>query len=133
MYRNSYGDYVMSRSDTVGLPVRGKVDFAVVSDPVEMNPGSKMMARVVYRNTGAAPVYSAQARIVAVPPFTTSDDISSLGDIPPGASAVATFGLTTDSTATIKEYGLDSEVPVPGCYQQFLCFRFHRGQGKCHA
>jgi hypothetical protein len=110
MYQNSEGDYVTSRSDTVGVQVGGKVDFAIVSGPVVMNPGNKKVVAVEYRNTGAAPVYSAQARIVAVDPFTTSDDISDLGDLQPGESATATFGLTADRAATFKEYGLDSEI-----------------------
>jgi hypothetical protein len=110
MYQNSEGDYVTSRSDTVGVPVGGKVDFAIVSGPIVMNPGNKKQVTVEYRNTGAVPVYSAQARIVATDPFTTSDDISELGDLPPGGSAVATFGLTADRAATVKGYGLDSEI-----------------------
>jgi hypothetical protein len=110
VYQNTEGDYVTSRSDTVGIPVAGKVDFAIVSDPVVMNPGNKKMVRVEYRNTGAAPVFSAQARIVAIDPFTTSDDIFRLGDLQPGESAIAMFGLTADRAATIKEYGLDSEI-----------------------
>jgi hypothetical protein len=110
IYQDAEGDYVTSRSTTVGIPVGGKVDFAIVSGPVVMNPGNKKTVQVEYRNTGAAPVYSAQARIVAVDPFTTSDDISSLGDLRPGDSAFATFGLTADREATVKEYGLDSEV-----------------------
>jgi hypothetical protein len=110
IYQDTEGDYVTSRSTTVGIAVGGKVDFAIVSGPVVMNPGNKKTVQVEYRNTGAAPVFSAQARIVAVDPFTTSDDISSLGDLRPGESAFATFGLTADREATIKEYGLDSEV-----------------------
>jgi len=65
---------------------------------------------VTYKNTGAATVYGAQARVIAVDPFTTNDDISNLGDIRPGESAIASFGLTADRTALIKGYGLDSEI-----------------------
>ena len=109
-YQNTNGDYVTSRGDTVGIPVGGKVDFAIVSDPVVLNPGNKKVIRVEYRNTGAAPVYSAQVRIIAVDPFTSSDDISTIGDLFPGQSAIATFDITADRTATIKDYGLDSEI-----------------------
>ena len=41
VYKNKDGDFVTSRSDTIGIPVGGKVDFEVVSPPAEMNPGSK--------------------------------------------------------------------------------------------
>jgi len=109
-YENDEGDFIPSRSETIGVPIGGKVEFAIVSDPVVMNPGNKRVVTVTYRNTGAATVYSAEARIIAVDPFTTNDDISSLGDLRPGDSATASFGLTADRTALLKEYGLDSEV-----------------------
>jgi len=55
-------------------------------------------------------VYSAQARISAVDPFTSNDDTAFLGTIAPGEVKEATFEISVDSTATQKEYGLDSEV-----------------------
>lgn len=110
VYRNDEGEFVTTRSVTIGIPVGRIVDFAVVSDPVVINPGNKRAVTVMYKNTGAATVYSAQARIIAVDPFTTNSDISDLGDLKPGDTAIATFGLTADSTALIKKYdtGIES-------------------------
>jgi hypothetical protein len=110
VYQNSDGDYVTSRADTIGVPVGGKVAFDIVSPAPEMNPGNKKVMTVVYKNTGATPIYSAQARISAVDPFTSNDDIAYLGDLQPGQSATANFVVTVDKAATIKEYGLDSEI-----------------------
>jgi hypothetical protein len=110
IYQNTEGDFVTSRIETTGVAVSGKADFSVISDPAVINPGDKKVVTVIYKNTGAVPVYSAQARIIAVYPFTTSDDISPLGDLMPGDSASASFSLTLDRDATIKEYGLDSEI-----------------------
>jgi hypothetical protein len=110
VYQNHEGDFVTSRPDTIGIPVGGKVDFEIVSPPPEMNPGSKKVMTVVYKNTGESPVYSAQARISAVDPFTSNDDIAYLGDLKPGQNATANFVVSVDRAATIKEYGLDSEI-----------------------
>jgi hypothetical protein len=110
IYQNSEGDFVTSRTDTIGVPVGGKVDFEITSPPPEMNPGNKKVMTVVYKNTGETPVYSAQARISAVDPFTSNDDVAYLGDLQPGQSATANFVVSVDKAATIKEYGLDSEI-----------------------
>jgi hypothetical protein len=109
-YQNSEGDFVESRTDTIGVSVGGKADFAIVSSAPEMNPGNKKVMNIVYKNTGETPVYSAQARISAVDPFTSNDDVAYLGDIQPGQSASANFIVSLDKTATLKEYGLDSEI-----------------------
>ncbi len=110
VYQNSDGDFVTSRSDTVGIPVGGKVDFEVSSPPAEMNPGNKKVITVEYKNLGETTIYSAQSRISTVDPFTSNDDIAYLGDLNPGKTAVASYEITVDRSATIKEYALDSEI-----------------------
>jgi len=108
--QNKEGDFVTSRSDTVGIPVGGKIEFEIVSPPPEMNPGNKKVITVEFKNTGDSTAYSAQARISAVDPFTSNDDVAYLGDLKPNQSAKASYIVTVDRTATIKEYGLDSEI-----------------------
>jgi len=110
VYKNSDGDFVTTRSDTVGIPVGGKVDFEVISPPAEMNPGSRKVIHVEYKNTGETTIYSAQGRISAIDPFTSNDDIAYLGDLRQGESVVASYEVSVDRSATIKEYGLDSEI-----------------------
>jgi hypothetical protein len=110
VYENRDGDLVTSRKDTVGLPVGGKTDFAIVSMPAEMNPGNRKIVSVEYQNTGDTTVYSAQARISAVDPFTSNDDIAYIGDLMPGDSKNITYTISVDRSATIKQYGLDSEI-----------------------
>ena len=109
-YQNSDGDFVTSKTDTIGVPVGGKVAFAITSEPPVVHPGNKKVMTVVYKNTGETPVYRAQARISAVDPFSSNDDIAYFGDLEPGQSATANFVVTVDRSATIKEYGLDSEI-----------------------
>jgi hypothetical protein len=110
VYQNNEGDFVTSRSNTVGVSVGGKTDFAVTSPPAEMNPGNKKVMMVVYKNIGDTTVKSAQARISAVDPFTSNDDIAYLGDLKPGDSRSVSYVMSVDRSATIKEYGLDSEI-----------------------
>jgi hypothetical protein len=110
VYQNKEGDFITSRSDTVGIPVGGKVDFEVISPSAEMNPGNKRVINVEYKNSGETTIYSAQSRISAVNPFTSNDDIAYLGDLRPGESAVASYEVSVDRSATVKEYGLDSEI-----------------------
>jgi hypothetical protein len=110
VYENKDGDTVTSRNDTIGIPVGGKINFAIISVPAELNPGNKKVISVEYKNTGDTTVYSAQGRISAVNPFTSNDDIAYLGEIKPGGSVVASYEVSVDRAATIKEYGLDSEI-----------------------
>jgi hypothetical protein len=110
IYQNREGDFITSGSDTIGIPVGGKVLFTVISRAAEMNPGNKKVLQVEYKNTGDTAVYSAQARISAVDPFTSNDDIAYIGDLEPGESRNVSFVVSVDRTATIKEYGLDSEI-----------------------
>lgn len=109
-YQDDEGDFVTSRTDTIGVPVGDKISFEIVSPPNEMHPGNKKTISVTYKNTGDTEIYSAQARISAVDPFSSNEDIAYLGDIKPGESAVANFVISVDRAATIKEYGLDSEI-----------------------
>jgi hypothetical protein len=75
-----------------------------------MSPGSRQTIQVEYQNTGESTIKSAQARISIVDPFTSSSDIAYLGDLAPGQTAVASYQISVASDATIKEYGLDSEI-----------------------
>ncbi len=109
-YTNSEGDPASSDTVTVGVPVGPKIDFAVTSPATQVNPGQRVTLAVVYRNTGTAPVYHAEARISAVDPFTSNDDTAYLGDLAPGQSGTASFEMTVDGGATPKSYGLDSEI-----------------------
>ncbi len=108
-YENSEGDQVASDVETIGLQVGKKIDFGIISDPETVFPGQKKVINVQYTNTGGATAYNVQARISAVDPFTSNDDTAFLGTIAPGETQEATFEISVDKTATIKEYALDSE------------------------
>ncbi|MDD1719304.1 MAG: S-layer protein [Methanoregulaceae archaeon] len=109
-YENYEGDVVETKPVTIGVPVGGKVEFSIVSDPVKVSPGEKKVIVVVYENTGGATVYNAQARISAVDPFTSNDDTAYIGTLAPGEKSEAAFEISVDGAATCKDYGLDSEI-----------------------
>ena len=109
-YNDADGLNRSSRLQTVGVPVGGKISFAVVSNAPSIQAGGKQVLEVVYKNTGAAGVRAAQARLSAVDPFTSSDDTAYLGDMAAGEEKTARFEVAADAGATVKEYGLDSEV-----------------------
>ncbi len=119
-YLNSEGDTVRSDPVTFGVPVGGKADFTLSKGNITLFPGSTSTIQVEFLNSGEAPVYGAQARISPSAPFTASDGIASLGDIPPGGRATAKFTVSVDKGATPKDYGLDAEV------------RFRDGLGTVH-
>ncbi|NYT07501.1 MAG: S-layer protein [Methanomicrobiales archaeon] len=109
-YLDSHGENKTSRMVTIGIPVAARTAFSVQGDPLWVYRGSRASLEITYENTGTTPVYSAQARISAVEPFTGYDDTATLGDLGPGERATARFDIGVDKTATVKAYGLDTEV-----------------------
>jgi len=109
-YQNADGETLDTPVEEFGVPVGAKVAFTVTSEPAKTSPGKKQEIEVTYRNDGEATAYSAEARISAVDPFTSNDDLAYLGDLQPGESGTARFEISTASEATTKSYGLDSEI-----------------------
>ena len=109
-YQDNEGNMVPSQIQTAGIDVGNKVTFAIQTTSIVMSPGSKHTIQVEYQNTGDTTVYSAQARVSVAAPFTSSSDTAYLGDLAPGQTAIATYQISVSSDATIKEYGLDSEI-----------------------
>ena len=109
-YENQEGDTITSSSDTVGIPVIGKVTFSVIPESASVEQGSQQVLVVRYTNTGDIPVYAAQARLSVVDPLASSDNMAYLGDLAPGDSAVARYSVSADGDAEAKDYALDTEV-----------------------
>ncbi len=109
-YEDDEGTVRSTERRTVGIPVGGKVDLVVTQVRADLSPGDRNIIEVTYMNVGDTTAYRAQSRISAVDPFTSSDDTAYLGDIGPGESAVARYSVTVDRGATVKAYGLDTEI-----------------------
>ncbi len=110
MYENRDGDVVTSASDTIGIPVGGKIGFTITSGTVQVVQGSQSVIQVEYQNNGTTIAYHSQARLLAVKPFKSSDDTAYLGDLKPGEKATARYQVSLDDAAVAKEYTLDTEV-----------------------
>jgi hypothetical protein len=110
VYEDDQGVDRQSGIVIVGVPVNGKVQFKVTDVEASLAPGQKGPVRVTYQNTGDTTVYSATARLSAVDPFSSNDDSAYLGDLGPGESAVGVYEVTVDGSATVKSYGLDTEI-----------------------
>jgi hypothetical protein len=109
-YENRDGDMVTSASDTLGIPVGGKISFTITSGTVQVGQGSQNVIQVEYQNSGTTIAYNAQARLSAVEPFRSTDDTAYLGDLKPGETATARYQMSADDAALLKEYTLDTEV-----------------------
>ncbi|MCK9632791.1 MAG: S-layer protein [Methanoregula sp.] len=109
-YENSEGDTVSSDIETIGVPVGGKITFSINSDVQTIAPGEKKVIQASFKNTGGATAYQALARVSMVDPFTSNDDSAFLGDIAPGETKEASFLVSADGSATVKNYGIDTEI-----------------------
>ncbi len=109
-YQNADNETLETPTEKIGIPVGGKIKFTMVNEPPKVVIGSKQVIEVEYRNDGDATAYSSEARISAVDPFSSDDDLAYLGDIKPGETAVAKFKISTTNEAIEKTYGLDSEI-----------------------
>ena len=109
-YENRDGDIVTSATDTVGIPIGGKLTFSVTSAPAHVSPGSDNVITVEYKNNGDTTAYYSQARISVVDPFTSSDDTTYVGDLKPGETATARYQIHAGDAAEIKTYMLDAEI-----------------------
>jgi hypothetical protein len=110
MYENRDGEVVTSDSDTIGIPVGGKISFTITSGTVQVMQGSQNVIQVEYKNNGTSIAYNAQARLSAVEPFKSTDDTAYLGDLKPGETATARYQVSADDAAVVKDYSLDTEV-----------------------
>jgi len=109
-YEDDEGTVRSTERRTVGIPVGGKVDLVVSRVRADLSPGDRNIIEVTYMNRGDTTAYRAQSRISAVDPFTSSDDTAYLGDIHPGEEVVARYSVSVDRGATVKAYGLDTEI-----------------------
>jgi hypothetical protein len=110
IYQDNYGVGQKSSPVIIGVPVNGKVGFKVTDVEAALAPGDKGLIKITYTNTGNTKIYGATARLSAIDPFSSNDDSAYLGDMDVGDSVVGVYEVTVDSSATEKEYGLDTEI-----------------------
>ena len=109
-YENQDGDVVTSSTETVGIPVSGKIPFSVISGSARVYPGSAVIIEVVYKNNGDATAFQSQVSISPTGPFSSSDDTAYLGDLNPGGTATARYQMSVDGSAPAGNYTLDTQI-----------------------
>jgi len=83
----------------------------VLGTKSELLPGKSGTIMVVIKNDGQEVLRNCTARLMAAPPFhAEGDESSSLGDLLPGALAVASFPVRVDGNASLQDYQLGCEV-----------------------
>jgi hypothetical protein len=111
---NAQWSYLYDRGSqnlTVPVVVKKKADFELEGVKGAFRAGEKKgTLEVTYRNIGDEPVYDAVARLSIFKPFSSTDDQAYIGGLSPGESKAVVFRLDTDSDATPKEYGINSEI-----------------------
>jgi hypothetical protein len=109
-YTNAEGKIVDSTIETIGVPVGGKLGFAVTSRATTINQGESKAIEVEYKNTGTITAHKAQARITIVEPFDSTDTMAYLGDVAPGQTVTGIYTISVRNTADPATYQLDTNV-----------------------
>lgn len=101
-----------TRTETLKIPIsiksEPKLEVAEVKGTLKQ--GENSVIEVTYTNTRESVAQDAMARIIVMSPLSTEKSIVRLGDIGPGENKTASFEITATTDATVKNYGIDSEV-----------------------
>jgi len=82
----------------------------VLGTKSELVPGSSGIIMAVIKNDGQKALRNCSARLMAAPPFHADGSDYSLGDLPAGSLAVASFQASVDGNASLQDYQLGCEV-----------------------
>lgn len=92
----------------ISIKKEPKFDISNISGTLKQ--GSTSLINVTYMNHGETAAQDAQAKIIVMKPLGTSKSTVRLGTIGPGESQTATFKISAESGAVVKNYGIDSEI-----------------------
>jgi len=92
----------------ISIKKEPRFEVSKVSGSLKQESTSKI--NVTYTNIGDAVAEDAQAKIAAMKPLSTSKSVVRLGSIGPGESRTASFDISADSGAVVKNYSIDSEI-----------------------
>lgn len=90
--------------------IKNEPMFEVSNVSGSLIQGSANTINVTYTNIGETTAEDAQVRFVVMKPLSTSNTILRLGAIGQGESRVASFEISADSEALVKNYSIDSEI-----------------------
>jgi len=101
-----------TKEETLRIPisVKSQPKFEITEVSGSLKQGESRAINVTYTNTREEIAQDATARIIVMTPLSTQKSIVRLGDIGPGENRTASFVITASKDATVKNYGVDSEV-----------------------
>jgi hypothetical protein len=101
-----------TKTETLKIPVSIKREpkFEVTNVSGSLMQGESKVIEVTYKNTRESVAKDALARIIVMSPLSTEKSIVRLGDIAPGEEKAASFQITADQDAIVKNYGINSEI-----------------------
>ena len=109
-YTDAWGQQKSSNTDVFGVPVQPEMMFSVDDSPLVLKDGQSGRALLNFTNNGSETAYDAVAMMNALDPFVVSYDTVYLGDVKPGESVNATFGISVNPDATPSTYYVTLEV-----------------------
>lgn len=92
------------------ISIKEEPKFEVSKVSGSLKQGETSAVRVTYTNIGETSAEDAMARIIVMSPLSTEKSVVRLGPIGPGESKTATFNISAESDAVVKNYGIDSEL-----------------------
>jgi hypothetical protein len=92
------------------ISIKTEPKFEVSKISGSLKQGSTGLINVTYTNRGETLAEDAQAKIIVMKPLSTSKSTVRLGAIGPGESQTASFDISAESDAVVKNYSIDSEV-----------------------
>ena len=92
------------------ISIKKEPKFEVSKISGSLKQGSTSLINVTYTNHGETAAQDAQAKIVVMKPLSTSKSTVKLGTIGPGESQTASFEISAEPDAVVKNYSIDSEV-----------------------
>jgi hypothetical protein len=109
-YTDAWGQQKSSNVDTFGVPVQPEMRFAAEETPLIIKCGRSCEALLNLTNAGPETANDAVVRVNALDPFVVSYDTAYLGDVEPGDSVNATFGIKVKPDAVPTTYYVTMEV-----------------------
>ncbi|PAV11176.1 hypothetical protein ASJ81_01845 [Methanosarcina spelaei] len=94
----------------IPLSIKSEPKFEVTNVSGSLIQGESKVVNITYKNTRETMAKDAFARIIVMSPLSTEKSTVRLGDIGPGEEKTASFEIKAAQDATVKKYGINSEI-----------------------
>ncbi|AKB82735.1 hypothetical protein MSBR3_2157 [Methanosarcina barkeri 3] len=107
-----YSREYKTKTEVLKIPISIKSEpkFEVTNVSGSLIQGESKVVNVTYKNTRETTAKDAFARIIVMSPLSTEKSTVRLGDIGPGEEKTASFEIKASQDATVKKYGVNSEI-----------------------